>query len=231
MRLNKDMAKAVWGKQRLGGYAGVKFTAKQIVEQIPNINKYTLWVECFSGLARTADYINLPKVLNDKSEFANSYCKDHFPNAIVENMDFIETIKKYDSPTTFFLIDPPWFSSIYTYNKLTYCDRKIYDYYSKLLDIVNDLQGDWFILSSVDEKEQRKILAKSQWGLKIVSSEKKAIFGYYAKTMICSNLFPLKINKNKSEYFCESCFANCKNEDDFNEHLKREFHLKALGVI
>ena len=113
------MGKAFWDRQQLGGYAGLKFTAKLIIEQIPDISKYNLWVEPFSGLGRTAEYVKLPKVLNDKSEYANNYCKEEFPDAIVENIDFMETINKYDSPTTFFLIDPPWRSDIYDFNKLT----------------------------------------------------------------------------------------------------------------
>ena len=83
-----------WGARHFGGYAGVKHTAKHIVAQVPNMSKYNTWVEPFSGLGRTAEYVrqNLTLILNDKSEYANNYCKEHFPNAIVENMDFIISI-------------------------------------------------------------------------------------------------------------------------------------------
>lgn len=226
------MGKAVCGKRLLFGYAGVKHTAKKIIDEVPNVDKYSLWVEPFSGLGRTAEFIKLPKVLNDKSEFANKYCKEHFPNAVVENLDFAETIKKYDSPTTFFLIDPPWRSDIYALNKLSFCDRKVYDYYAQILKIVDNLQGDWFILSSADEHEQRDILAKSKWGLKIVSSDTKVIFGKYARTMICSNLFPLKtmekVEPPKVETnLCSICGANYTGFT-YEEHEQRPFHQRCL---
>ena len=137
---------SVWGTRKLGGYAGVKNTAKEIVEKIPDINKYKLYVEPFSGLGRTAEHIKIPMILNDKSAFANDYCKEHFPNAIVENMDFWETIKRYDSPDTFFMIDPPWQYFIYSDNDLAFCDRQVYEYYDTLLKVFDDIKGDWFLL-------------------------------------------------------------------------------------
>ena len=92
-------------------YPGLTYTARQISLFFPKCKTY---VECFAGLGRTAKYANCKTmVLNDKSEYSNNYCKKKFPNAIVENMDFIETIKKYDSKDTFFLIDPIWRSDFY----------------------------------------------------------------------------------------------------------------------
>ncbi len=181
--------KGVWGNKRLGGYAGVKYTSKQIVDSVPDISKYKLWVEPFSGLGRTADHVKIPKVLNDMSVYANSYCSEHFPNDIVEHTDFMETIEKYDSEDTFFLFDPPWLFYIYDNNSLAYCDRPIWDYYNQLLERVETLKGDWFILSSASEHDQRNILRKSKYGLILVESEGRVIFGNKARTMICSNLF------------------------------------------
>mgnify|MGYP003146709200 CR=1 FL=1 len=93
-------------------YAGLTYTAKQISLFFP---KCKIYVECFAGLGRTAKYAENYDimVLNDKSVYSNNYCKKKFPNAIIENMDFIDTIKKYDSPDTFFLIDPVWRSDFY----------------------------------------------------------------------------------------------------------------------
>ena len=236
---------SVWGTKKLGGYAGVKFTAKQIVESIPNIIKYNLWVEPFSGLGRTANYVNLPKVLNDKSEYANSYCKEHFPESIVENMDFMETINKYDSENTFFLIDPPWQFFIYNDNEMAYCDRKVRLYYEQILNRIETIKGDWFLLSSVDEHEQQNILRKSKWGLIIVDSEKNSIFGNKARTMICSNLFNPNFKQEyipyiykakiktphtsmKNNLLCDSCGFLAKDSEQFNLHLARPFHLNLL---
>ncbi len=187
----KDNESSVWGKRKLGGYAGVKHTAKQIINLIPETvwGKYNLYVEPFAGLGRTAEYIRIPMILNDLGNLSNEYCKEKFPNSIVENMDFKETIKKYDSFNTFFMIDPPWRFDTYTENNSTVCDRSVIEYYQQVLDLVDTIKGDWFILSSFDEHEQKGILRKSKWKCKEVQSDKKVIFGKYARTLVCSNLF------------------------------------------
>jgi hypothetical protein len=194
-----DKKTSVWGKKLLGGYAGVKWTAENIMNLSPNLFKenpnYDLYVEPFAGLGRTAEYVELPIVLNDKSQFSNNYCSDIYPNAIVENMDFMETIDKYDSDKTFFLIDPPWRYATYNINDKAFCDRKTFEYYDELLKRVETLKGDWFILSSADEHETRNILRKSRWGIKIVESEGNVIFGKKARTMICSNIFNPEIKE------------------------------------
>jgi len=184
----EDGKTSVWGLRKLGGYAGVKHTAKQIIDLIPDINKYTLYVEPFAGLGRTAEHIKIPMVLNDLGKLSNEYCKDKF-NAIVENMDFKETMMKYDSTTTIFIIDPPWRFDTYTETSYTVCDRTVIEYYQQILDIVCNIQGDWLILSSYDEHEQKGILRKSKWNCREVQSEKQVIFGKYARTLICSNIF------------------------------------------
>ena len=107
--MKKKMIKSIFFKPIT--YPGLTFTALQIGSYFPKTKYY---VEPFSGLARTAKYSRSQiMILNDKSEYSNNYCKKKFPNAIVENMDFIETIKKYDSKDTFFLIDPVWRSDFY----------------------------------------------------------------------------------------------------------------------
>ena len=78
-------------------YPGLYWTAKYIG---PYILKSKIYVECFAGLARTAKYSRSEiMVLNDKSKVSNIYCKKKFPNAIVQNMDFIKTIHVSDTPT------------------------------------------------------------------------------------------------------------------------------------
>jgi len=194
-----DKRTSVWGKKLLGGYAGVKWTAEKIMAlsplSTPNNPNYNLYVEPFAGLARTAKYVDLPMVLNDKSQFSNDYCIDTYPDAIVENMDFMETIDKYDSDKTFFLIDPPWRYTTYKHNNKSVCDRKTFEYYDELLKRVETMKGDWFILSSADEHETKNILRKSKYGIIIVESEGNVIFGKKARTMICSNIFNPEIKE------------------------------------
>ena len=222
-----EEATSVWGKKLLGGYAGVKWTAKEIVDEVKDLNKYKLWVEPFSGLGRTAKYIDLPKVLNDKSEFANKYCKETFPDSVVENMDFMNTIDKYDSEDTFFLIDPPWRFATYDVNNLAFCDRKPWDYYDQLLKRIETLKGDWFLLNSADEHETNDILRNSKWGLKIVESEGKVIFGKPAKTMICSNMFDPNI---KDQWISsESGKTKGKSKTKYAEGKTSVWGTKKLG--
>jgi len=193
-----DPQKSVWGKKLLGGVAGLKFTAKQIVDEFPR--GWTTYVEPFAGMARTCKEMGFDMctfstntiVLNDLSPHSNEYCKKVFPIAIVENMSFEDTINKYDSDKTFFFIDPPWRHNIYTYNDFFRMDRKVYDYYEKLLEMTETMKGDWMITSNADEHECRKILTKSKWNTKLISSGGKHIFGKPAKTLLCSNIFGLK---------------------------------------
>ena len=245
-----DERTSVWGKKLLGGYAGVKHTAKQIIDEIPDISKYKLYVEPFSGLGRTAEYVSTPKVLNDKSEYANEFCKENFPNAKVENMDFMDTIDKYDSEDTFFLIDPPWRFDTYDVNNLSFCDRKAWDYYDQLLKRIETLKGDWFLLNSADEHETKNILRDSKWGLKIVESKGKVIFGKHARTMICSNLFDsdtkdvwvstesnktkgepkVKISEEKPKDLCQICGVIYTGMT-YEQHETRPFHQDRLEVM
>ena len=241
-----DEKTAFWDGKLLGGYAGVKHTAKQIIDKVPDISKYKLWVEPFSGLGRTAEYIDLPKVLNDKSVFANEYCIEHFSDVKVENMDFMDTINKYDSEDAFFLIDPPWRFEHYNKTNLSFCDRKAWDYYDQLLKRIETLKGDWFLLNSADEHETNDILRDSKWGLKIVESEGKVIFGKPAKTMICSNLFDPNVKekwvssesnktkgqvketpKEKPKDLCQICGATYTGMT-YEQHEARPFHQDRL---
>jgi hypothetical protein len=236
-----------FGKRLIGGYAGVRYTAKPIIEKIPDITKYKLWVEPFSGYARTAEYVDLPKVLNDMSDHANEYCIEHFPDSVVEHMDFMETIDKYDSEDTFFLIDPPWRFATYDLNELAFCDRKVWDYYDQLLKRVETLKGDWFVLSSADEHEQKNILRNSKWGIKLVESEGYPIFGKKARTLICSNVFdhnikdPYPFAKSKKKVketpketpkeipkdLCQICGAIYTGMT-YEQHEQRPFHQDRL---
>mgnify|MGYP003628061568 CR=1 FL=1 len=189
-----DKPKSHWGKKLLGGQAGLKFTAKKIVDTFPH-EYFDTYVEPFAGKARTAQVlldrgiINVKMVLNDISPRSNEYCRKTFPSAIVENMSFEKTMKKYDGGKTFFFIDPPWRKNIYTYNDFFRIDRKVVEYYQQLLTIVENLKGDWMITSNANEVECRGLLSKSKYNTILICSGGKHIFGKQAKTLLCSNLF------------------------------------------
>lgn len=179
----------VWGRKLLGGYAGLKHTANKINKYIPSSKIY---VEPFAGLGRTIQLRHKKIVANDLSSYAVDYLQDSFSlfsEVTITQEDFTDCINRWDSADTFFLIDPPWRYTLYDLNEKAVCDRKPLEYYSQLLDIVSGLSGSWIICSAKDEHEIKRSLTKSKWNCKVVQSDKKVIFGKYATTLICSNLF------------------------------------------
>lgn len=179
-------------------YPGLFHTAKFIG---PYIHKSKIYVECFAGLARTAKYARSEIIiLNDTSPVSNDYCKRNFINAIVENMDFIKTIKKYDSKDTFFLIDPPWRLSYYEGNKKFRSKigftkrpgeqniaRTAKEYVLKLKEILPSLKGNWILtLGPSFHTHFKEYYATS------VKAIQPKLFGYYPKTYLFSNK-PLEI--------------------------------------
>lgn len=177
--------KAEWQGRTLGGYPGLHHTAAQITRYIPKVHTY---VEPFSGLARTAPYVDaVIKVLNDRSEYANNYCRKNFPKATITNEDFMDCIKRWDSEKTFFLVDPPWADKPYAMDhpkrgKLGFLDRHHSEYYKQFLEVAPTLKGDWILCSNW----QRKI-DTTYPQLIVTSTESNAIFGMPAKTLLVSN--------------------------------------------
>ena len=196
-------------------YPGLTYTARQISLFFPKCKTY---VECFAGLARTAKYSNCEIMgLNDKSEYSNIHCKKKFSRAIVENMDFIDTIKKYDAKDTFFLIDPPWRTDFYDgsvkYNnkdklrreiktrnrkwKLksidtfrSFCDRSVKQYFLDLDNILSTIKGHYILTLNKEGRAGAIINSKFTH---LVKYHKPMIFGNYPSSRLFSNK-PFKRN-------------------------------------
>jgi len=182
----KNGQKSFWGKDHLlGGYAGLEHTANAIADLIPECEIYC---EPFAGLGRVAKILNhKTMILNDLSEYAYQYLRKNFPHTVVRNLDFEHCINAYDSIGTFFLIDPPWRYKIYKNHNDAVCDRTPMEYYTRLLEILPKIRGNWIICSNIDEHEIKKILTKSGYYKTIVSSLRKVIFGKHARTLLISN--------------------------------------------
>ena len=185
--------KSVWGaKLMFGGYTGLKFTADKINDFIPTSKVY---VEPFAGLGRTVELRHDKIILNDMSDYAVNHLKEQYNEyednfsypIIVTKEDFVDCILKHDSEDTFFLIDPPWRFTCYDSHKNAFCDRTPLEYYSKVLELVKILKGDWIICSAKDEHEIKKILSKTDYYKTVVTSDKKVIFGKHAQTLLVSN--------------------------------------------
>lgn len=171
-------------KQRFGGYPGLALTALQISEYIPRCNTF---IEPFAGLGRISKRVNAKQyVLNDKSEFALNYLKNHF-TARIMSIDFADCIRLYaDNPDAFFFIDPPWHQDIYQENPKSYCDREPLSYYKKIFQLLPSIKGDWMLCSDYREAKIKKMLSNSGYPMKVFTSRKKFL-GNYAKTRVISN--------------------------------------------
>lgn len=162
------------------GYPGLTHTAKQITEYIP---KCKLFVEPFAGLGRISKRVKADQfVLNDKSEYAFKFLNKHFFNAEVINLDYSECIKLYDTPNTYFFIDPPWYDEVYEINPLTAFTKPCKEIYADLKETLPEIQGDWMIAGATESY-------LSKWGFyhKEIKSTKNYLFGHKARTYLVSN--------------------------------------------
>ena len=75
--------------------------------------------------------------------------KDRLKNVIILNKDYKEVIKKYDSPDTFFYLDPPYEKSIGLYDHYELPIKDVYD-------VLKNIKGK-FLLSYNDSLEAKKI--------------------------------------------------------------------------
>jgi hypothetical protein len=171
----------------------------------PYFPKSVYYVEPFAGLARTAKYNRSKKVvLNDKSDYSHYYCQKKFPNAIIENLDFIDCIKKYNSKDTFFLIDPPWRTDFYIGRGMTaragpgitggYIDRSSAQYIADLKKILPSIKGPYIVTLPIHfacNKTKGKMVFPGPYS-KTLRSPKPFMFGNHASTVLFSNK-PLKI--------------------------------------
>jgi DNA adenine methylase len=124
------------------------------------------------------DYKNKFKTYTEK--FQQRKYLDKLAKLSTENMDCRDLIKKYDSPTAFFYIDPPYFNleDYYTKNSFGYDDH------IELLNVMKAAKGRW-ALSYYYFPELEQLLPRDQYywheeetiannGLKKVADAKRA---------------------------------------------------------
>jgi len=183
-------------------YPGLLRMAKFIGPYFPKTKYY---VEPFSGLARTAKHSRSKiMILNDKSEYSNCYCHKKYPTAIIENLDFIDCIKKYDGPDTFFLIDPPWRIDFYQGVGMTarsktgitagFIDRTAKQYLEDLSIILPTIKGHYILTLPTNfscRASKGKTVFPSPFSKKL-RHHKGHFFGSHPSTVLFSNK-PLEI--------------------------------------
>jgi DNA adenine methylase len=83
------------------------------------------------------------------------YYKAMMKGVIITNKDYADIIKKYDSPTTFFFIDPPYENTL---KKNFYANEVVFDY-EKLNDLLKSMKGK-FLMTINDSSHIRKTFSE-----------------------------------------------------------------------
>ncbi|AYQ31365.1 DNA adenine methylase [Runella sp. SP2] len=96
------------------------------------------------------------KLFNKKNGFTDAY-KDRMKRVTIESYDVLKVIKAYDTPDTFFYLDPPYVSA----NQGHYAGYSDDDF-RKLLDACASMKGK-FLLSSYPESILADYIAQHGW--------------------------------------------------------------------
>lgn len=121
-----------------------------ILDYIPEDLENWTYVEPFAGSFSVSKLLPIkPKLLvyNDIHDYGIEIIADH-----IHHLDYTEIFKMYDSPTTLFYCDPPYYNKEHHYD----CMRKDTDFHVNLHDILMEIQGR-FILSSDDNTCYQKL--------------------------------------------------------------------------
>lgn len=131
---------------------------------------------CFVGRDKQRELAkNTPRAGKELDSIINRLSSDKAPKLldglIVENLDFREVIKKYDSPDTMFYVDPPyWDMEFYYDHGFTKQDHK------DLADQLANIQGK-FVLSYYSYRQLKKLYPTTDfnhYSYRINSSMKNA---------------------------------------------------------
>ena len=167
--------KTIFKGKKLEGYPRLKHTAKRIADYIP---KCSIYCEPFAGLGEVARYVTAEtKILNDKSEYAYQYLRKEFPRDVIRDLDFKHCMDAYDTPETFFLIDPPWYNDIYSKNDKPFYDRTALQYYEDIFNILEHIKGDWTLCADKWEHDVRRICTKSKYDNLILKTDVSLLHG------------------------------------------------------
>ena len=118
--------------------------------------------------------------------------KNKFPNYVVENIDYVDFIKKHATPDSFVFCDPPWRKNIYkNHERPAFTEKNIISYYDKLLELLPTLNCQWIITSDRDEHENGHRLQKSGYNNVTMVNNDESIgtfFGRKPAVRLCGNV-------------------------------------------
>lgn len=140
--LYKKFQKEIFGQQHSVVLGDVELAAKYLYLQTQIFSGTTLGLEnaCyFCDAASNGKYASKYDAIKNKLR-STKYIERLNAVSAVENMDCIDLIKKYDSPDTFFYVDPPYFKKEYLYT--TDFPREKHE---QLADTLKNAQGKWLL--------------------------------------------------------------------------------------
>lgn len=193
-------------KFQISGYGGLHYTKHRIIRYIPEYIEH--FVEPFAGLGRISKLVvntKYPKhvVLNDLSDMAVETLRKECPTAQVTQEDFVDCIKKWDSPSTFFFIDPAWRKNIYKNHEAPVFNRKnVIQYYDEIFELLRKTSATWILTIDQDEHEIGSRVSKSGYQNIVLEADdgQGKFFGRLARVRMCTNCPSLFINNlNRKE--------------------------------
>ena len=159
LALYKQFQQEIFGQQHNVVLGDVELAAKYLYLQTQIFSGTTLGLEnaCyFCDTASNGKYASKYDAIKNKLR-DNKYITRLNSVSNVENMDCIDLIKKYDSPDTFFYVDPPYFKKEYLYT--TDFPREKHE---QLADTLKNAKGKW-LLSYYDFPELEEWYPKDQY--------------------------------------------------------------------
>lgn len=109
-----------------------------ILPNIPNLSNYK-YVEPFGGTFAVGHSLNTKpifKIYNDILQYKFKIVAD-----IIENSDYKNIFKKYDSVNTFFYLDPPYYGKEYLYG----LENENQQFHIELKELIKSLKGKFLI--------------------------------------------------------------------------------------
>jgi len=98
-------------------------------------------------------------------------------------------MKRWDSESSFFLIDPPWFKSFYDQPFAYFNRRSVKQYDEEIIKICKEMKGKFIITS----RKENTVMKKSGFNNYLVRSI-YVVSGKYPDVMLTTNL---NLDKNK----------------------------------